>query len=333
MFDDKKVCTQKNLKIVAVVERIIKVNFVFLYIERFNIIRTTMLKKIYIYALLILPCITNVYGQKLEDEREKIVTNKWSMVAGYGSIANHYLSDQEFNGNLMGVMGEHGAFYKKSENLSWDLDLSALLTPSIAGSTELLLSNPANTCVLKTYHLSAKYGTHYNWELANNLFIKTGGTFELLFASNKTSPNSINNTLSFDMQTQLMASAGIKYGRDFKKLGFYAYADIDIPFGGIILVDSRYQSSVSGIGGGHNILPGNINHFKFSSFHNLQGYNLEIGCDFVFNNLTFSISNEKYNRWWNAYELQNYRKFDLIKLSLSVDLVSRTRRNSNNRYF
>lgn len=332
MFDDKKVCTQKNLEIVAVVERIIKVNFVFLYIERFNIIRTTMLKKIYIYALLILPCITNVYAQESEGGREKVVSNKWSFVSGSGSIASHYLSNQEFQGNLIGVMGEHGAFYKKSENLSWDLGLSMLFTPSIKEETNMLFTNPAKNCFLKTYSFSAKYGTHYNWKPTSDLFLKAGGTFEFLFASNSTSPNSINNVISLDLQTQLMASAGIRYGRDFKKIGLYAYADIAIPFGGFMLVDSRYQSSLSSIGSS-NILNSSIRHFKFSSFHNLQGYNLEMGCDFVLKNMTLSISNEKYNRWWHAYELQNYRKFDLVKLSLSVDLVSRTRKNSNNRYF
>ena len=64
-------------------------------------------------------------------QREKIVTTKWSLISGTGKVVNHYLSNQEYKGQLMGLGMEFGSFYKRSENLSWDLDLSYIMSPYI----------------------------------------------------------------------------------------------------------------------------------------------------------------------------------------------------------
>ena len=66
----------------------------------------------------------NAYAQKNESA-EKIVTTKWSFISGAASIADHYFTNQEFTTDgIIGASVEFGSFYKKNQNLSWNLDLS-----------------------------------------------------------------------------------------------------------------------------------------------------------------------------------------------------------------
>lgn len=284
--------------------------------------------KFLISALMLLAFLPGAMAQQ-EEMKEKVVTNKWSFMTGSASFVNHYMTDQEYTGTVIGVGAEHGAFYKRAENLSWDYDISFITAPYFDVVPELALANPANTTFVGTYNLNTSYGTHYNWSLTDRLLIKAGGRFNLLTGIQNGRPNSINNALSFDFQTQLEASAGISYGFLFEKFGISIFGDIALPFMGFMLVDSKYQSSIQT----ENLLQGDINHIVFSSFHNLQGYEMEIGADFIFRNVTLSLSSEGFNRWWNAYGVQNYRRFSFFKIGLSVDLISRSRLTLGNRYF
>lgn len=285
--------------------------------------------KIFLTAVIILLSIVNSHAQQV-NAREKVVTNKWSLLAGTGNHTNHFLTNQEYQGGTtFGAEVEFGSFYKKSENVSWDFSLLALASPYSKVSPEMAPSNPAGTSRMSIYHAIAEYGSYYNWNPAKGLYIKAGGTFEFLFGPNSTHPNSINNSMTFDVQAQFKAAAGIKYGINFSKVGLYVFGDVTVPFLGMMRVDSQYQDSLKD----NNILPGNINHFVLSSFHNMQGFNSEIGVEVVFRKITVSIASERNNRWWNEYDVQNYRKYDLFKLGFSVDLVSRSRLNSTNRYF
>jgi hypothetical protein len=101
---------------------------------------------------------------------------------------------------------------------------------------------------------------------------------------------------------------------------------------GMMAVDNRYEGFVeSTIDSDLNVK--GFNHFKFSSFHNLQGLNFELGIDFAFRSLSLSLAYEAKNRCWNAYELQSYRKFSLIKLGVSVNLFAQKNRKAGNRQF
>lgn len=287
-----------------------------------------MIKQICIAVIAVLAFIPDAMAQRSEPN-EKIVRNKWSMMFGTGNYVNHFMTNQEYTGLLFGIKGEHGALYKRSENLSWDYDIAFLMSPYSEIFSEFSMANPANTTYAGLYDLNTSYGTHYNWYITDRLSIKAGGKFDILAGINTGDENTINKSITFDLQTQLEVSAGIKYGWTFNRFGIDLFGNLSIPFMGFMLVDSRFQHIIS-VGG---LLPGTIDHFIFSSFHNLQGYESEIGMDLNFKNITFSLSNETFNRWWNAYDLQSYRLFSFFKIGLSVDLVSKSRLSSNNRYF
>lgn len=291
-----------------------------------------MKRVLFVFLLLFTSSLVFASGATGESnlENKRVVTNKWSLLVGSASVTDHYMTNQEFKGSLIGIKGEHGAFFKESENLSWDLDLSFAAAPKIGPIDAFALDNPAGTAKIVIYDLNVQYGVHYNWNPAERLFIKAGGFFDLRGAMNSLIPNGINNARTIDFQPQFKAAAAIKYGWDLKNCDIDLYANFALPFMGFMLVNTKYEFA---LGNNSEILPGEQKHFLFTSFHNLSGFNMEVGVDFVFNGLTLSLSHEGNNRWWNAYELQNYRKYSFFKIGFGVDLVSVSRKKSNNRYF
>ena len=65
----------------------------------------------------------------------------------------------------------------------------------------------------------------------------------------------------------------------------------------------------------------------------MQGLNFEIGVDFALRDLTLSFSYEERDRWWNGFELQNYRKNSLLKVGISVNLLGNQPKKSRDRQF
>lgn len=260
------------------------------------------------------------------ESTEKIVTSKWSLLIGSASIADHYFTNQEYSGPMMGLSVEFGSFYKKNKNLSWELDMTYIGLGSP--------SNPAGTGTLKVYDGAIEYKTSYNWNPVKNLHLRAGGSFDLNLGANF-DPNGINNVLELLFQPQIKAVAGIRYGWNFKKMNLNLYADLGLPVMGFATVGSKYEGNFVII---NNFLPQGllkptISHLHFTSFHNLQGYNLDLGLDLEFKHLTFSMSVDTNNKWWNAYDSQAYKNYTFLNLGFSVDLVSRSRLTSNNRYF
>jgi hypothetical protein len=178
----------------------------------------------------------------------------------------------------------------------------------------------------------ADYAVFYNWLVKERLQLRVGGSFNVFGGFAIGDDNAINNLLSVDIQTQFYAKAQIRYGWDFKKFGLDLYANLATPFMGMMVVDERYENAVDAVGKSDFSLK-EYGHCKFSSMHNLQGMNFEMGIDFAFRNLALSLSYEAKNRWWHAYELQNYRRFSLIKLGLSVNLFAQPNRKVSNRQF
>lgn len=265
-------------------------------------------------------------------QKEKVVTTKWSFVTGDATVTNHYLSDQEYNGAILGIGTEFGSFYKRNENLSWKLDITYVSSPYSSHAPELSVSNPAGTSFYSMHNINADYGTYYNWNPAKNLFLKAGGSFNLVTGFTMGKPNHVNNMFDVDFQTQLQASAGVRYGWNFKKFGLFLQGDIALPFMGFAMSGSQYQGTTDTLVSS-GILPGTVSILHFTSFHNLTGFNFDLELDFVFNKTTLFFAIESYNRWWNITGLQNYRVYSMNKIGLMVDLVARKRHNSDNRYF
>lgn len=265
-----------------------------------------------------------------EPREEKVVTNKWSLLLGTAKAANQFFSEYEYKGSAFGIKAEHGAFYRRSENLSWALDLTFVASPSIGSVYVLSMANPAGTNFWSTYDFNAEYGTYYNWNPVENLYLKAGGEFDITYASNMLAPDNINNVAETDLQLQLRMAAGIKYGWIFKNnFGLFLYGDLSVPFFGGFAASARYESYMSSIF--KDFVSPEIKHFFVSSFHNYQGIDTEIGLSMDFKTMSLSLSADINNRWWQANGVMNYKKFGFFKIGFSVDLVSRP--HIRNRYF
>ena len=181
------------------------------------------------------------------------------------------------------------------------------------------LENPAKTAHASVQAYEVDYATHYNWLFFNHLQVRVGGSLNIYGDFMQNHEHAINNVMTINLQTQLYALAEVRYGMDFKRFGIDIYANIGTPFIGFSSFDDRYEPFIT------SVIPGEINvkaynHFKFTSFHNMQGLNFEIGVDFALRDLTLSFSYEERDRWWNGFELQNYRKNSLLKVGISVNL-------------
>ena len=270
-------------------------------------------------------------SQKSFCER-KPVTNKWSFILGDAEYANHYLNSQEYTGEVSGFEGIFGRYYRNSDQLSWKLTLTHVRNMYRELAQMGGLTNAANTSHISIQNYEVDYAVFYNWFIKNRLQLRVGSSFNFYGGFLYGDKYAINNAISVDLQTQFYAHAQIRYGWDFKKYGLDIYANIATPFMGMMVVDERYESFVE------SLLTSDFNlkehgHFKLSSMHNLQGVNFEMGVDYALRNVTLSMAYETKNRWWNAYELQNYRKYSLLKLGVSVNLFNQQNRKISDRQF
>lgn len=271
--------------------------------------------------------------KKEKEATEKVVTAAISFYTGDATIVNHYLDDYEYSGPTNGVAAEFGAMYKRSKKLSWDLDMTYLGSAYSLGHPELGISNPAGTSAYKINRVNFDYGTYYNWNPVKNLSIKAGGSFDLLLGMMNGVPNHINNAIEFDFQTQLKAGVGIRYGWNIKnKVGIFLQTNVEVPFMGCALGGSKYESSVDSIIEGE-ILSGTINPISFTSFHNLNGFNADVEAELILKKTTIFFAMEWNHRYWYLHDVQNVRKFNMARIGLKVDLVARSRVNTNNRFF
>ena len=289
-----------------------------------------MIKRFSVFALLMFLAV-NLSAQN-EAPKGKVITVSAYAMTGNAVIANQYLSDQEHAGPVSGAGVEFGAMYKRSKNLSWDFDFTYTSASDAGSKPQYSVSNAAGTSAFTMSAFDLDYGTYYNWNPVKNLYFKAGGTFNILGALMMGVPNYINNSIDIDFQTQLKASAGVKYGYNFKKIGLSLQADFSIPFVGIALGGTQYEASVDSILEGE-ILGGTIQPFCFTSFHNLQSFNTEIELDVIFKKITLFYVKEYNYRSWHLYDVQNYRNYSLSRIGIKLDLASLSRLNSSNRYF
>ena len=277
-------------------------------------------------SILILSALSFCAFAQQPESTEKIVTSKFSWLAGSASVTDHYFTNQEYSGPMMGLSAEFGSFYRKNDNLSWELDMTYIGFGSP--------SNPAGSSTLNVYDAAFEYKTSYNWNPVKNLHLRAGGSFDLNMGAFH-DPNGINNIIQFIFQPQIKAVAGVKYGWNFKKMNLNLYADLGLPIMGLATVGSKYEGSFTLINLvlPYGMLMPELSHVHFTSLHNLQGYNLDLGIDLEFKHFTFSMSVDTRNKWWSAYDTQAYKNYTFLNLGFSVDLVSRSRLSSNNRYF
>lgn len=260
----------------------------------------------------------------------KPLTSSWSVLTGTANFANHSISNQEYSGVIFGIEMEFGRMYRRSENVSWELDMNYLRAKK--GQMFNGLTNPANTNGISAKVYDIAYATHYNWQLTDKWLLKAGGALNLYGDSNTQTSISMNNAISIQGAMQAYASAGVCYNAEFKKWGMKIYYNMSLPLLGLVFADTRYESAYGSLFD-HSLFQRYENHFRPTTLHNFQGVNYEVGIDFITRPLTISVGYEDRDRWWTATKVQNYRKVSLIKIGLGVNLFNGQRNNLSNRYF
>ena len=270
---------------------------------------------------------TNAFadGNVPSQSSPKVVTSSFYFTSGGAVIANEFLNDQEYSGTIMGGGAKFGAMYKRSENVSWDIDITYLRSSYSPHVEDFCIANPARTSFYAVNMADADYG--YVGSSPEHITL-----YRLVAGVIQAAPNHINNIIDFDLQTQFKASAGARYDWFFNKFGLSLQANLSIPFMGLTLSSTKYEGTINAITGGE-VLPASKSPLYFTSFHNLTGFNTEIEADLIFSKATLFLALELNNRSWNVSGMQNYRNYSMTRLGIKVDLVSLDRYKSSKRYF
>lgn len=260
------------------------------------------------------------------------LSTKLSLLNGEAQFANHYLNSQEYAGGIFGIEGELGQFFRKWENISWKLTLTHLRSIHDETLPDSGLSNAAETSHISAQCYGIDYAVYYNWLIGDRLHLMAGGSLNLYGDALTGDSNAINNAGSFNGQVQLQATAGARYGWDFEKCGLDIYCNLSTPFMGLMMVDNRYEMSIE------SLLPtefnvNEYNHIRFTTPENLQGIDGELGLSLAIKHVAISMAFETKNRWWHAYGLQNYRKNSLLKLGVTLNLLTRPHYKASDRHF
>ena len=277
-------------------------------------------------------------------DKEKVVSASFSMLSGSAMILDEYLIDQAYTGDISAYQLKFGAMYKKNNNLTWDLYGRLYDGPKgKAGISDALsqkgLMNPSRTTGIILKAIGAGYGTYYNWSFADKLQVKAGGLLDFYGGLKEGYPSSVNNAANFEGQLMLKAAGGIKYGWDFKNnWGLNLFANLSLPVFGVFIADHKSEAAlVAGvfkmIAGDAAFLTSEFNHTFFGFYHNYQSLDYELGIEFVFKPFSLGLSYVQNNKWWNVYDVQNIRNYGMMSLNVGVDLVSRSKYKSSNKYF
>lgn len=262
----------------------------------------------------------------------KPVTSKIELMLGSAEYTNHSLNKQVYKGGITGFEATFGRFYRKSDSVSWELQLGCWhnIDNMLLGKTNLY--NPAYTSSLTAKIYNAHYGAYYNWLIKERLQIRLGGYLDLNGGILIGDSHFVNNTASIELHGQVYASAQLRYGWDFEKWGLDLYANVATSLFGIRSADGTFTDFAHMLAGGpFKTTP--YKHIVFSSFHNTVGIDYEIGIDFAMPRVSLSLAYGSYGLWWHDYGVQNIRDNKFFKLGISVAFVGMNRGKTANRHF
>ena len=272
-------------------------------------------------------------------ENENVITGKITLLSpSKVQMLDEYISDQLYTGKtpFSGLSLKLGAFYKKCDNLSWDVYYTSFGRPKSLDKPEVWpgASNPANSQNLSYNSFNFGYGTYYHWQFGKKLMLKTGGMFDIYGAQKKSTPNGVNNYINMEAQMMLKGHAAIKYGWEFKKWGLDLRASMSLPVIGLISADHPSEPAMSIIGvNDHRIMRPVMRHIFIGSYHNYMSLDYDFGVDFVLRPCTLSLGFGSTRKWWNVYDVQNIRQINYSTLGISFDLVTRNKFKSSNKNF
>jgi hypothetical protein len=113
---------------------------------------------------------------------------------------------------------------------------------------------------------------------------------------------------------------------------------MSLPVFGIFIADHKSEAAMVGLvfkmmSGEGAFINKEFNHTFFGFYHNYQAIDFDMGIDFVFKPFSFGFSFIQNNKWCNANDVQNFRKYGMLSFNFGIDLVSRSKFKSSNKYF
>lgn len=250
--------------------------------------------------------------------QERTTVNSWALSLSSLRIADHSLSDLQYRGLLVCVNGRHGAFYRGSDRLSWEISDRFGMAP--------MLVNTARTNLLDMYCLNLGFGTYWNTNPDKRFRFKAGCIAE---ASGgwKNSPKFMNNSLSVDGRLMLSAAVGAGFFFRMGKRGCRIGWDGSVPLAGVMFVPVAGMT-VSEVAW-KNAWSGS---FHFASIHNCQGVKGSLKADFMLGFADLRIAFLHDHLWWNASGVQFYSKEFGVQAGIVVELSMHGRTGEGRKY-
>ena len=220
--------------------------------------------------------------------------NKWGINIGEMSVADHYLSNQQYKGLTIGLDVTHTFFYKGIDScVSWQVYDNWRYGKLI---------NPSYTAMIQYIGGNAGFASHYNWRPIKGLHLMVGGAIDIYGALKNQSRN-INNPISGDIQINLMASVGAQYKITWKKWALsFDYMATTPLLGGMFVPEighSYYEIYLN--------TPSVLNDIvHFTSFHNRQGVRGNLSVNFTLPTITLFVGMTHNHQWWHANKLSFY---------------------------
>ncbi|MBR5592588.1 MAG: DUF3316 domain-containing protein [Bacteroidaceae bacterium] len=267
-------------------------------------------------------------NQPEEEVSKSPITFKISYHLGSSTIANHYMSANAYKGVASGIHVDLGRFYKRWENISWNLSFDNYSAFKAAGGLE----NAAKTSSMSYKALDLNYSSFYNWKFGKGLMVKVGGGVDISGDLITNLTHQMNNAASMNVLAQLEASAGICYTFKFKKWMLGLSGDISTPFAGLIMTDARHESGVGSFTK-KDLMGYYFSHIKGTSFSNLQGVDFDFGIKFITPKVAIVLDIVTENRWWYVNEIQNIRKNAMFQIGASFNIANLKQTKTVQRYF
>lgn len=251
-----------------------------------------------------------------------------SFITGVSTVANHYMSSNEYSGLAYGVHVDFGRFYKRAKNVSWNLSFDNYSSADAAGGLE----NAAKSSYMGYSAMGLDYSSFYNWIFGKGLMVKVGGGLDISGDMITNLTHQTNNAASMNVLAQLEASAGISYTFKFEKWMLGLSGNFSTPFVGFMMTDAKHESGLGSFVSGGFV--GNyFSHVKGTTFSNLQGFDFDLGIKFITKRVAINVDFVANNRSWYVNEIQNKRSDVQLRLGATFNLVSLEQTKTVHRYF